>query len=66
MVTCPKCGSTHISGPTYERNAYGFEHLRYRCDRCGYSETTGTLDQDRDEQRPGAAIIEATRKLASR
>ena len=45
MLHCPKCGSYRISGPFYERNRDGYDALRYRCDNCGYSQTTPTLDR---------------------
>jgi ribosomal protein S27AE len=48
MSKCPKCGSSHIIGPRYERGPYhGQEALRYTCVRCHYSETSQTNDQRR-------------------
>ena len=57
MVSCPKCGSAEISGPTYcnervtcelfRRNpltSATSEHLHYRCRRCGYLEARLCLD----------------------
>lgn len=44
MDSCPKCGSGDIIGPRYGRGAYGGEHLRYECRRCGYHSLKNTLD----------------------
>lgn len=51
MTTCPKCGSSDISGPRYETNTiyYVYDNkgrLRYTCRRCGYSDTTRTRDAE--------------------
>jgi len=48
MIQCPKCGSKLIGGPKFERDVMQREHLRYTCERCGYSMTTPTLDQKRN------------------
>ena len=56
MMSCPKCGSSDISGPKYESAAVSWiastvgnmgEWLRYTCKRCGYSKTSPTRDAEK-------------------
>ena len=55
MTSCPKCGSTRISGPSYVRNGYGAERLNYHCDRCGFRDSTPC----NDARQPGTGTHEA-------
>ena len=60
MSECPKCGSTNIMGPFYQRADHwngGHEGLLYRCARCGFEMMTPTLDVIR---RNGATAHEPT------
>ena len=52
MISCPKCGSFRISGPTYRGRTHDYlrEALVYRCETCGYSERRPTRDAE-DEER---------------
>ena len=52
MTKCPKCGSRRINGPHYVTQRGLFDQrdgLRYSCGKCGYNETTNTLEQDEKE-----------------
>jgi hypothetical protein len=57
VISCPKCDSMFIRGPRYCDGRHlgcGLndcsvptilqEHLMYRCDRCGYAESSPTRD----------------------
>ena len=45
MTKCPKCSSTTIGGPYYERRLFGGgEALRYRCYKCSYEQRGPTHD----------------------
>jgi hypothetical protein len=46
MNTCPKCQIGRMEGPTYWKNAFGRECLRYRCSKCGYTATTPCADRE--------------------
>lgn len=58
MHKCPKCGSYHISGPSFESECssggyvWNRERLRYTCLTCGYSMMTPTKDS---AERPASA-----------
>jgi hypothetical protein len=52
MTECTKCGSNLILGPIFQSGScntlFKNDHLLYRCFRCGYQQTTPTLDQKRE------------------
>jgi transposase-like protein len=48
MISCPKCNSSRIRGPTYRKRSFGREALEYVCDRCGYSCDEATADNRKD------------------
>lgn len=43
--SCPKCGTSQMSGPSYRKALHGEESLVYRCPTCGYEEERPTADQ---------------------
>ncbi len=55
MITCPKCGSSHIGGPTYSPPqrvgwlSHSTEALRYVCHGCGYWRYSPTLEQQKQK-----------------
>ncbi len=44
MLTCPKCRNINVSNPTYCKDTYGREMLRYHCSRCHYSQDESCAD----------------------
>src|SRR5712664_4123656 len=67
MLSCPKCRSYHISGPSYEpARTYGGERLVSRCSNCGYSQSTPCADaEDRGQQAMSKASCKDKRAYQS-
>ena len=57
MDQCPKCLSGDIGGPTYQRGAYGGEHLLYRCSQCGYTQQRPTADSYDKKPHPWSQTV---------
>jgi CDGSH-type Zn-finger protein len=66
MDQCPKCLSSNITGPRFERGAYGGEALRYTCCRCGYSRCKPTADSYDKMPHPWAQTAAAPEKAGSK
>ncbi len=49
MVSCPKCRSYRISGPSYQVENNVGERLVYRCNNCGYSQSMRCADAENSE-----------------
>ena len=47
-LECPKCGTGQMVGPSYCPGRYcdlgHWEHLHYRCERCGFRDAEPTKD----------------------